>query len=80
MGGCSASRNSEVSLRSAVSQTGYELIRWLGAGSTGDVWLAEEKTTKKRYAFKFIKIDGAGISPPSSKLRFLATDACQAWH
>ena len=59
-------QNSEALLRSSAVQAGYELKRWLGAGSTGEVWLAEEAATSRSYALKFIKLDGAKPKPPAS--------------
>ena len=34
----------------------YEIIKTLGSGYSGDVKLVEEKTTKNKYAIKFVKL------------------------
>ena len=50
----------------------YELVRLLGRGSMGEVWLARHKTLAEEVAVKFLKVEMSGPEEMSMWLsRFL---------
>ena len=63
-------------LTGAPNVTGYEMINWLGSGSSGEVWLAEELETGRIAALKILHrhgIAGASEEVLQREIRMLAT-------
>ena len=73
-----ARASGETGARRPPSIPGYVLYNLLGRGAYGEVWLGENRTTKRQVAVKFLRsratLDWALLDGETEKLAFLAAD------
>ena len=55
-----------------ISPSHFEKVRQLGSGSSGKVYLANQKTTKRQYAIKFIKTELTENSVITAKIGLIS--------